>query len=158
MNTIEKDSYRSFLHYLWSAFNGNSQALFRFSMNALIRECWIIKMNTVHVLLTAIVIDCYCDWLLLLLTVIAIDCYCYWLLLVLTVIDCCLSWCAGEEQREAMRKDVLELKRNMNDEVREKDAIAKTSEELRNVVKKNEGDKIELSRALTDTRQRAAGE
>ena len=52
---------------------------------------------------------------------------------------------------------MIELKRNMNDEVREKEAISKTADELRGTVKRNETDKIELNRALGDTRQRAAG-
>lgn len=52
---------------------------------------------------------------------------------------------------------MIELKRNMNDEIHEKEAVSKTAEELRGIVKKNETDKIELNRALADTRQRAAG-
>jgi len=56
-----------------------------------------------------------------------------------------------------MRKDMVELKRNMNDEIHEKQAVQKTAEELRATVKKNECDKIELNRALADTRQKATG-
>lgn len=63
----------------------------------------------------------------------------------------------GEEQKDQIRRDMVELKRNLNDESREKEAVSKTAEELRGTVKKNETDKIELSRALTDTRQKAAG-
>ena len=63
----------------------------------------------------------------------------------------------ADEQKDQMRKEMVELKRNMNDEIHEKDAVTKTAEELRGVVKKNETDKIELNRALADTRQRATG-
>ena len=52
---------------------------------------------------------------------------------------------------------MLDVKRTLNDEIREKEAVQKTAEDLRTTVKKNEGDKIELNRNLTDTRQRAAG-
>ena len=51
---------------------------------------------------------------------------------------------------------MVELKRNLNDEIHEKEAVTKTAEELRATVKKNEGDKIELNRALGDTRQKCA--
>ena len=51
---------------------------------------------------------------------------------------------------------MVELKRNLNDENHEKEAVSKTAEELRATVKKNEGDKIELNRALADTRQKCA--
>ena len=51
---------------------------------------------------------------------------------------------------------MVELKRNLNDECHEKDAVTKSAEELRATVKKNEGDKIELNRALADSRQKCA--
>ncbi|XP_021361091.1 rootletin-like [Mizuhopecten yessoensis] len=62
----------------------------------------------------------------------------------------------GDEIRELMRKDMVELKRNINDEIREKDTVIKTAEELRSTVKKNECDKIDLNRSLCDHRQRGA--
>ena len=53
---------------------------------------------------------------------------------------------------------MVELKRNLNDECHEKEAVTKSAEELRATVKKNEGDKIELNRALADSRQKCASE
>jgi hypothetical protein len=57
---------------------------------------------------------------------------------------------------ELMRKDMVELKRNLNDEVREKELFSKTNEELRATIKKNEVDKTELSRDLCDHRQKCS--
>ena len=56
-----------------------------------------------------------------------------------------------------MRKDMVELKRNLNDEIREKETVAKTNEDLRGTVKQNESDKIELGRNLQDSRNRCGG-
>lgn len=55
-----------------------------------------------------------------------------------------------------MRKDMIELKRNLNDEVREKELFSKTNEDLRGTVKKNEVEKTELSRDLCDHRQKCS--
>lgn len=57
-----------------------------------------------------------------------------------------------------MRKDITDLKRSINEEVREKEAIGRTADELRNKVKKAESEKTDLSRALQDSRQRIDGE
>ena len=57
---------------------------------------------------------------------------------------------------ELMRKDMIELKRNLNDEVREKELFSKINEELRGTIKKNEGEKTELNRDLCDHRQRCS--
>lgn len=57
---------------------------------------------------------------------------------------------------ELMRKDMVELKRNLNDEVREKELFSKINDELRGTIKKNEGEKTELNRDLCDHRQRCS--
>ena len=57
-----------------------------------------------------------------------------------------------------MRKDVVDLKRAVNEEVREKELLARTADELRGTVKRAEGDKTELNRALHDAKQRIAGQ
>jgi len=60
----------------------------------------------------------------------------------------------GEEVREVMRTDVTNLKRTINEEVLEKETVQKTANDLRNQVKKVEGEKIELNRLLTDAKQK----
>lgn len=57
---------------------------------------------------------------------------------------------------ELMRKDMVELKRNLNDEVREKELFFKINDELRGIIKKNEGEKIEFNRDFCDYRQRCS--
>lgn len=61
-----------------------------------------------------------------------------------------------EEMLELMRKDMVELKRNLNDEVREKELFSKINDELRGTIKKNEGEKTELNRDLCDHRQKCS--
>ena len=56
-----------------------------------------------------------------------------------------------------MRKEIQELKRQWNDEILEKDAVNKTNEELREKVKKVEGEKIVLNRAVEERSQRIGG-
>ena len=63
----------------------------------------------------------------------------------------------GEELRELMRKEIIDLKRGVNEEVHEKEAVQKTANDLRNMVKRAEGEKTELSRLLQDARQKIAG-
>jgi hypothetical protein len=63
----------------------------------------------------------------------------------------------GDECRELMRKDITDLKRCCNDEVREKEAVEKASEELRSKVRKCEGDKVDIGRNLSDAKQRILG-
>ncbi len=65
---------------------------------------------------------------------------------------------AGDENRELMRKEITELKRAINEEVLEKEAVQKTAAELRGTIKKSEGDKIELSRLVGDAKQRIGGQ
>ena len=57
-----------------------------------------------------------------------------------------------------MRKDIVDLKRTMNDEIHEKEATQKAAIDLRNMVKKAEAEKIELNRSLLDAGQKIAGE
>ena len=56
-----------------------------------------------------------------------------------------------------MRKEIQELKRQWNDEILEKDAVNKTNEELRDKVKKVEGEKIVLNRSVEERSQRIGG-
>ena len=65
---------------------------------------------------------------------------------------------AGDEHKELMRKDIVDLKRTMNDEIHEKEATQKAAIDLRNMVKKAEAEKIELNRSLLDAGQKIAGE
>lgn len=65
--------------------------------------------------------------------------------------------CAGEEQRELMRNEITDLRRAIGQEVFEKEAIQKTSNEMRNMVKKAESDKVELNRIIQDCKQKIAG-
>ena len=49
-----------------------------------------------------------------------------------------------EESREKQRKENLDLRRNMNDEVHEKDTVSKANEQLRAQIRKTEKEKISL--------------
>ena len=64
---------------------------------------------------------------------------------------------SGEETRDLMRKDITDLKRAINEEIREKEAIAHTADELRTKVKNLEQEKTDLGRAYQDAKQRIAG-
>ena len=64
---------------------------------------------------------------------------------------------AGEEHQELQRKEIIEVKRLLNEEIREKEAVQKTANDLRNMVKKAEGEKTELSRLLQDARLKIGG-
>lgn len=57
-----------------------------------------------------------------------------------------------------MRKDITDLKRAVNEEIREKEAVARTADDLRTKVKKSELEKTDLGRALQDSKQRVDGE
>ncbi len=57
-----------------------------------------------------------------------------------------------------MRKDNADLKRAINEEIHEKEAVQKTAHDLRNIVKKVEGDKMELNRGVQEGRQRIGGQ
>ena len=56
-----------------------------------------------------------------------------------------------------MRKDITDLKRAVNEEIREKDALSHTADELRAKVKGCEQEKTDLGRALQDAKQRIGG-
>ena len=53
-----------------------------------------------------------------------------------------------------MAKDIFDLKRNLNDETREKEAVQRTAADLRNMVKNTEAEKVDLSRSVQDLKQR----
>jgi len=53
-----------------------------------------------------------------------------------------------------MSKDIFDLKRNLNDEIREKEAVQRAATELRNMVKATEAEKVDLSRNVQDLKQR----
>ena len=71
--------------------------------------------------------------------------------------ECESDSATGDEHKELMRKDIIDLKRTMNDEIHEKEATQKAAIDLRNMVKKAEGEKIELNRSLLDAGQKIAG-
>ena len=56
-----------------------------------------------------------------------------------------------------MRREIVETKRAMNEEAREKELVGKTAEELRGKVKKAEADKTEMSRVIQEAKQRISG-
>ena len=65
---------------------------------------------------------------------------------------------SADELRDLLRKEITDLKRNLNEEIREKEAVQKTAADLRNHVKKLEGEKTELSRQLQEAKNRIGGE
>ncbi len=65
-----------------------------------------------------------------------------------------LFFFTAEEMKDQLRKDVLDLKRGLNDEINEKETIGKAADDLRNKVKRAEADKTELNRGLQDSRQK----
>lgn len=62
-----------------------------------------------------------------------------------------------EEALQLARAEIIELKRTLAQETFEKDASHKSCDELRVMVKKAEGDRVDLSRHLQDMRQRLSG-
>lgn len=57
-----------------------------------------------------------------------------------------------------MRKENLDTKRQLNDAAREKEAINQANEELRDKIKKNEAERIQLNRGVDDKSKKIAGE
>ena len=55
-----------------------------------------------------------------------------------------------EEERERQRKDNLNLRRGMNDEAHEKNAVTKANDQLRIQVKKAEQERIALKVEKSD--------
>lgn len=64
---------------------------------------------------------------------------------------------AGDEAKEKLRKENLDTKRNLNDVAREKDAINQANEELRDKIKKNEAERIQLKRNVDDQSKKLGG-
>lgn len=64
----------------------------------------------------------------------------------------------GEENGELQRKHIFDLKRNLNDEIREKETVCKTAGELRAKVKATEAEKVDQSRCIQEMRQRVSSE
>lgn len=60
----------------------------------------------------------------------------------------------GEEQKESMRNEIVELRRAINQETYEKEVIQKTSNDMRNFAKKAEAEKVELSRIIHECQQK----
>lgn len=69
-----------------------------------------------------------------------------------------LGMAAGDELRELLSKDIFDLKRNLNDEIREKEAVQRAAAELRNMVKNTEAEKVDLNRSVGDLKQRVGSE
>ena len=63
----------------------------------------------------------------------------------------------GEEQREQLRNEITDLRRTIGQEKFEKEAVQKTSNEMRNMVKKAESDKVDLSRTIQEYKQKISG-
>jgi rootletin len=62
-----------------------------------------------------------------------------------------------EEELELHRKEINELKRYLNDEVREKELVINSNEDLRNKLKACENDKTDLNRLVDECKQRILG-
>jgi len=62
----------------------------------------------------------------------------------------------GQDERESLKKEILELKRSFGEESYEKEVIQKTASDLRNDVKKLEAEKVENGRVIQELRQRIA--
>jgi len=62
----------------------------------------------------------------------------------------------GADEREALRKEIVDLRRSVGEEMYEKEAVQKTASELRSTVKKLEAEKVDNGRAIQDLRQRIA--
>jgi len=60
------------------------------------------------------------------------------------------------DEREALKKETMDLRRTVSEELYEKEAIQKTANELRGTVKKLEADKVDNGRAIQDLKQRIA--
>ena len=67
-----------------------------------------------------------------------------------------LTTYTAEENTELQHKQIYDLKRNINDELREKEMVAKTANELRCKVKATEAEKVDLSRNIQELRQRVS--
>ena len=65
---------------------------------------------------------------------------------------------SGEEKNELLRKDVLDLKRGLNEEIQEKELIQKTAGELRQIIKKEEADKVDLQRIIQEAKHKHGSE
>ena len=65
---------------------------------------------------------------------------------------------AGEDARDLVRKENLELKRGLSSEQSEKEAINQANEQLRNSIKKIEQEKTNLFRNVEERNQRIASE
>ena len=57
-----------------------------------------------------------------------------------------------------MRRDIVEVKRALGEEIREKEMVGRTADDLRNKVKKLEGDKTEMGRIIQEAKQKIGGE
>jgi len=64
------------------------------------------------------------------------------------------SGCIGVDEREALRKEMADLRRAVSDELYEKEAVQKTANDLRSAVKKLEAEKVDNIRTIQDLRQR----
>ena len=63
---------------------------------------------------------------------------------------------SGEDARELVRKENLELKRVISGEQSEKEAVNSANEHLRNSIKKLENEKTNLFRNVEERNQRIA--
>lgn len=63
----------------------------------------------------------------------------------------------AENTIEALRKELVDVRRQLTDSTYEKDKYNSTNKELREYVKRIEGEKREQSRALEEAHQKVAG-
>jgi len=63
----------------------------------------------------------------------------------------------GEEAKETLRKEVVDVKRALAEEAQEKDLVQRTAAELRATIKREEAEKTELNRVIQEDKNRIGG-
>lgn len=66
-------------------------------------------------------------------------------------------WVLANEAYEQSLSEIANIKRAIEQETFEKDAALKSSTDLRNMVKKTEGEKLELNRIIQELKQKLSG-
>ena len=63
----------------------------------------------------------------------------------------------ADEHEEILRAEIADIRRAASQEMFEKEAVLKTANDLRNMVKRLEGEKVELNRLVQDLKARVTG-
>ena len=63
----------------------------------------------------------------------------------------------ADEHEEILRAEIADIRRAASQEMFEKEAVLKTANDLRNMVKRLEGEKVELNRLIQDLKARVTG-